>query len=484
MGVKGFSEKRWHIVFGSYAGVEKYAANELYKVIQKYVPYVLTVSYSAEELPKDKNLIFLGTAESNRFIGDLADKKLVTLNLKPQGYAIRVCESPYCEGYKAIAIAGADALGVLYGVRDFERRYADQLIFSGDYRARQTRPFIDAVPDFSLSSAPAVENRGLWTWGHVVYDYRGYIDNMSRWKLNTLILWNDFAPVNARDIIEYAHARGVKVIWGFSWGWGTGEDMHFGSEEEVAKWTRTVVKRYQNEYADLGGDGIYFQTSTECDEKNIDGVPIAVGVTNWVNRIGRALLDRYPDLWIQFGLHATAVKSNFRELAAVDPRITITWEDAGSFPFAYHAGQIDDVAGTVSFTSKIAGLRGDNEDFGMVLKGICSLYWPEFEPQKGPFILGESDKAFRKKRAGEIKPYIRYEQSFWLKNLAAAQEVVKAAVRSSAKRLTVTSLVEDGLWEEKQWLPAALMAETLWDPYEKPEDTVFKVASAAGADFA
>ena len=354
MGVKGFSEKRWHIVFGSYAGVEKYAANELYKVIQKYVPYVLTVSYSAEELPKDKNLIFLGTAESNRFIGDLADKKLVTLNLKPQGYAIRVCESPYCEGYKAIAIAGADALGVLYGVRDFEHRYADQLIFSGDYRARQTRPFIDAVPDFSLSSAPAVENRGLWTWGHVVYDYRGYIDNMSRWKLNTLILWNDFAPVNARDIIEYAHARGVKVIWGFSWGWGTGEDMP-GSEKP--KWTRTVVKRYQNEYADLGGDGIYFQTSTECEKKH-RGVP-RLGVT-----LGRGC-GRTPAadcVWYsatdrkrRCGLALTWAHANLGLLGWAEtqqpcgptpacrfPRQTRPGSArarARSFPFAYHAGQ-------------------------------------------------------------------------------------------------------------------------------------------------
>lgn len=41
------------------------------------------------------------------------------------------------------------------------------------------------LPDFELNSRPAVKNRGIWTWGHVIYDYRSFIDNMVMLKLNT-----------------------------------------------------------------------------------------------------------------------------------------------------------------------------------------------------------------------------------------------------------------------------------------------------------
>ena len=48
----------------------------------------------------------------------------------------------------------------------------------------------------AFSAAPALENRGLWTWGYVIYDYRRYLDNMARLKLNMLVVWNDCAPRN------------------------------------------------------------------------------------------------------------------------------------------------------------------------------------------------------------------------------------------------------------------------------------------------
>lgn len=41
------------------------------------------------------------------------------------------------------------------------------------------------LPDFELNSRPAVKNRGIWTWGHVIYDYRSFIDNMVMLKLST-----------------------------------------------------------------------------------------------------------------------------------------------------------------------------------------------------------------------------------------------------------------------------------------------------------
>lgn len=44
---------------------------------------------------------------------------------------------------------------------------------------------------------------------------------MACMRLNQLTLWNDHLPLNAADIIAYAHSYGIEVIWGFAWGWST-----------------------------------------------------------------------------------------------------------------------------------------------------------------------------------------------------------------------------------------------------------------------
>ena len=37
--------------------------------------------------------------------------------------------------------------------------------------------------------------------------------------MNRLLFWNDDAPLNCQEIIDYAQSRGVKVVLGFAWGW-------------------------------------------------------------------------------------------------------------------------------------------------------------------------------------------------------------------------------------------------------------------------
>ena len=77
------------------------------------------------------------------------------------------------------------------------------------------REAFDALPEFSRTEAPVIENRGVWTWGYVIYDYRRFFDNMARLKMNRLAVWNDVPPINCRQFIPYAHSRGIKVILGF-----------------------------------------------------------------------------------------------------------------------------------------------------------------------------------------------------------------------------------------------------------------------------
>ncbi len=56
----------------------------------------------------------------------------------------------------------------------------------------------------------------------------------------------------------------VKVIWGYSWGWG--EEFNLADDSNLDKWTKSAIDVYAKEYAGLGGDGIYFQTFTETYE--------------------------------------------------------------------------------------------------------------------------------------------------------------------------------------------------------------------------
>lgn len=236
---------------------------------------------------------------------------------------------------------------------------------------------------------------------------------------------------------------------------------------------------YETQYAGTGADGIYFQTFTETSNTTIDGLSISDLVVKWVNHIGGKMLEKYPDLWINFGLHATSVKDEYKKLSGVDPRVNITWEDAGCFPYGYDPKIIENFQQTLDLTSKISNLRGDTEDFGAVLKGMINLDWSAFENQKGPFILGEAKQSFVKSRAREKEALWKYVQTYWLKNLEYVQNTIKAVNDNNPKKVSIEALVEDGLWEENMWLPVTLFAELLWNPYRPLEELVAKVMLAS-----
>ncbi len=226
---------------------------------------------SAEKVDKENfRLIFIGTKENNPYIA----QSDIEIPKKPEGYALRVKD-------ETVIIAGFDDAGVLYGCMDFYNKYIVGLEFPDDDRYR-INAFEQRLTDFEYRSAPAVKNRGIWTWGHVIYDYRKYIDNMVKLKLNTLIMWNDFVPVNARDMVEYAHSCGVKIIWGYAWGWDTNCEQFLDGKVGVS--SQAIFEKYEREYASLGGDGIYFQSFTELNSQEIGGKLIAQAVTEFVNQ--------------------------------------------------------------------------------------------------------------------------------------------------------------------------------------------------------
>jgi hypothetical protein len=483
-------DNRYKIVFGDYNGIQREAINTLYSIVQQYVPYIL-VAINADgsgepiDLVNTKdNLIIAGTTGSNPLLKKLGDAGAYTIQRKAEGYSIKVYPNPHNTNRFIIIIQGADDSGLLYAVSDLNRWYVNHTLkYHGDHQKGHYKPFIDPALPFEQISAPSIEYRGLWTWGHAVYDYRNYFKNMRECKMNAIIIWNDHVPLNARDVIEYAHLNGIKVIWGYSWCWG--EEVNPQNPADLEKWRSIVLNTYERRYRDLGGDGIYFQTFTETKETQIGGKSISDLVVDWVNEISKPIYEKYPDLWIQFGVHATSIRDEYSKFEKVDKRMSLIWEDAGmpghdperptnckGFPYGYYPGDEGDFEATFKYTEKLLSLRGTNERFGAIFKGFPLLEWANFENQKGPYILGENTESFKNKRALEKQYYWDYSTPYWIKQVDNLKKMCSLIAGANVRDREVTALVEDGMWESGIHISAALLGECLWDPKLNTADTL------------
>ena len=79
---------------------------------------------------------------------------------------------------------------------------------------------------------------------------------MVKCKLNTLIVWNDYLPLNIKEVLDYCHANGVKLYLGYAWGW----DVSLTVCDTISKLDEIgpqVIKDFKEQYAALGCDGIY-----------------------------------------------------------------------------------------------------------------------------------------------------------------------------------------------------------------------------------
>lgn len=478
--------REWVVVYGRDDGVEGYALREVTGLVQRYLDRPVAVeraaSLGAEAMCR--NLVVLGTACSNPLVGDFQQAGLLRApTAVPESLAVRVLDSPLNPGRQVVVLTGSDEAGVLYAVRDFEHYVVDRAgRLEGAGRPVRV-PFRDRFDEVELTGAPAIRYRGLWTWGHVIYDWRRYVDHMSRWKMNALVVWNDVCPVNAAEIVSYAHTRGVKVFWGYSWSWG--EEVDPTAEEDLERWTRRVLEQYSHEYARTGCDGIYFQAFTETYETEFRGRPIAELAARWVNAIAGRLLERHPDLRILFGVHATSIRDNYPMLAAVNRSLTIVWEDVGGpppqFPYSYDPDVVAGSEQAVSYTARIARLRAPDERVGIVVKGMTNLDWSTFRRQPGRLILGEWPSEYIERRAREKAPRWRFVEREWRRNLGYLLRTVKALVDARPVESSVFGLAEDGMWEARMWLPVALMAEAAWNPDRAPDELVDRVAATNDA---
>lgn len=462
---------RWSICApgNSGAGICEVALVELQRALQESLPYVLAIRNADAALPTQaENLVLLGTPASHRLIRDLIARELIQLPAQPSAFTVARLANPWPNVPSAVVLAGGDDCGALYAVQEFNAQLLSQSALESPRLARRA----DFLPDAHYSDFPRVENRGIWTWGYPIYDYRRYFDNMARLKLNMITIWNDCVPLNAARIIEYAHQRGIQVIFGFHWGWGL--DYSLDNPEHCRLIKEEVLRNYQENYAHLKIDGIYFQTLTETHDTQVRGRSIASLACELANSVGRSLLEKHPRLLIQFGLHASSIVDNYHELKDLDSRITIVWEDAGTLPYDYypritfgpprkHAELLGTFEKTLAYTEKIATFRG-NIEFGMVPKGWWCIDWKDEFEHHGPFILGERSARSIRQRAGEQEHRWNGINQLWFKLYPYAAKFYRRLREFTPAKLTVTGLVEDGLFEARIQPSVALFGEMLWNP--------------------
>ncbi len=484
---------KWIVICERYERLEAQAVNRVASAVAEYSGYALpvfTVNNVDIELLEENNLIVIGQ-KTHLILSRWIKNGLLQVKEGEQGYSIKVCDSLFNPDRQAVAICGNDEVGVLYGAVDFINFYMGEGMHLHEKYLVATEkffasPFREQMPKFTLCSTPSIRNRGIWTWGHCIYDYRRFFDNMVTLKLNHVVIWNDFVPVNGKDIVNYAHSLGIKVFWGFTWGWFNLNERDFKIDDEgvINTWAERVRTTYFSQYHDLEGDGIYFQSFTETTEEYLDGVCIAEAVVKWVNTISARILAEAPCLSILFGLHATSVKDHLKYIEQVDSRVEIIWEDCGSFPYDYRPHKVKNYEQTRDFQQKVCNLRGNDEQFGCVLKGMLTLDWYRFEYQSGSYVLGESSPDFIAKKANGRERLWKYLQAYWLENADYAVGMLDQIKQLTQGNARVQMLVEDGFFEEKIYFPAALCAQLMWDTQENGSTVIREVALFPQVKFA
>ena len=481
--------KRWFFLTDTYEGMEKAAVDKLYAVIASGVSYVLPIKAAGDITQQElesNNIIFVGKATAPFLAKCKPDMQVPA---EKEGYSVYVGNSAFGEENQMVVIAGYDAAGVFYGCMDFCNKYlgapvyVDKNIWGCEIF---DAPFEEKLNPWQITSAPVIKRRAIWTWGHVIYDYRKFLENMATLRLNEIVIWNDVAPLNAKDVVEYAHSLNIKVIWGFAWGWDTGNCKNVlerYNDQFIADIKARVLKTYEKEYSQTGADGIYFQTFTEHSVTELDGKPLAQIVTELVNDVAASLFEKYPGLQIQFGLHATSVREKLEHIKNVDKRIHIVWEDCGSFPYNYLADQVADFDETVAITEQTLQLRGEDEKWGAVLKGMLNLDWATFEHFSAPYILGERTSSYIRQRQLKKDRIWKLQQAGWIKNAEYARKIIATVAQYGKEDTVVQGLVEDAMLGNQIAFPVALYAEMLWSPDGDAMEMVEQVAKYPCVNF-
>lgn len=475
-------KRNWKLIYSNYSGAEKKAVELVYKEMGEQIlrdPNVYTYHVlpceQADNAVIDKNAVIVGTYSKNKLI-----QKYIALSEIPEdGYVVKVMDNPDLQDCQLVLITALNPREVFYGAADFVDDYFSLAAPDRSSFKKANRVFERKLPEYYNASAPTIKTRSVFTWGHNINNYESYIADMARLKLNVLIIWNDFMPINIVDVIKEAHEYGIKVYLGYSWGWfGTKVKIDLSNKELVDSFRDGAIEQYERVYAGAQADGIYFQSFTEFGDEYLGGKLIAETVVDFVNETAGILLDKHPNLDIQFGLHATSVCKRMEHFKKLDSRVHIIWEDCGTFPYNYtpYPSSEEAFEKAKDFTKEILELRDNNGD-GVLYKGQTVMDWDDFAFQKGPYVMGRATEKTIKNDLELLQPTWRKFQSEWFQNGIYAYKMTKHIYENCRGNFMVgmAAQLTGGMWFSQ-----ALCAQILWEcdkPYKEILDKVSKRAS-------
>lgn len=453
-------QTEWKIIYAGYEGAAKRAVHLLSREVGGlliresgvYRIHVLPCEREGGDAPA--NAFLVGCYDKSKIIKDYVSRE----EIPEDGFLVKVIKNPAAPEGRLVILTAHNDVELFYAAVSFLDDYIPTCAPIHGANRMPDLIFDSPLPLYSYAESPDHQTRSIFTWGHSINDYRAYIDNMARMKLNELIIWNDHVPINIDEVIDYAHSYGIRVNLGYSWGWIEGcEKVTDISDERLAELQESIIEKYETQYAPTGCDGIYFQSFTERGDEYIGGRLIAEAITTLVNRTASELLARHPHLHLQFGLHSQSVRNRLGEIAKVDPRVEILWEDCGEFPYDYRSFVASERAyeQTLAFTKELLELRG-GVGVGLVFKGVMMLDWTRFINQRGPYVLGENSSRVaahdRSIRANAWREYA----SDWMRNGDRAAELLRFIKQN--KRGEVNMCLA-GTFDGGMYLPVALCAQ-------------------------
>lgn len=472
-------QTEWKIIYSGEGKIATRALELLYKeagqhLIREqgvYRLYVLPCEKEGAEFAK--NTILLGLYEESREISKYVSPEEVPAG----GFAVKIVENPADpEEGRIVILTAHEESELLYAAIHFLDDYIPAHAPLHGSNAMPDLIYDSPIKPYFYSEIPDHKRRSIFTWGHPISDFRGYIDNMVRMKYNELILWNDYVPLNIRDVIEYAHSYGIRVFLGYAWGWKPNcRGITELSEADLAEIKSGIIEAYREKYLPLNCDGIYFQSFTEMKRANIGERNVAETVVSLVNSAVEELWKITPDLKLIFGLHATSVREQLDEIEKVDRRIEILWEDCGEFPYHYRPFIKD----REKFENNFEFIRGllelrDGVGVGLVFKGMMVMDWKKFVPQSGPYVMGNNAESIADHDRGIRRNAWRIFSANWMESCPDALRMMQF-INEHQKGDVLMNVAVNG--DGGAYLPMALCGEMFRKAPSSAPELLRKVAA-------